>query len=180
MWENCKTDPSVVGMSSSKVSCPPMQCAIHHEDRSLLSEAEWKVIHHSVTFVICSNLDHPCCPSQAHQPHKKMHFKCYFLMEWTLALHKLKSLPPLLSLCAGEYKADMTLSLALQDKVTCKQCNTTATPIDSHTLSPSNLGISLSHGTHSSCGTSCGTSSHISPPHDTTPSSCGACSSCGP
>jgi hypothetical protein len=56
------TDPSVVGMSSSNVSCPPMQCAIHHEDRSLLSEAEWKVIHHSVTIVIPSAW---CCKTRS-------------------------------------------------------------------------------------------------------------------
>ncbi|KAN0128803.1 hypothetical protein V8E53_013390 [Lactarius tabidus] len=111
MWEDCKTDP-LVGMSSSKMSRPPMQHAVCHEDSSMLSEAEWKVICQSATVIIHSNLDPltPAAQAGAHQSHKKM-----------------------------EYEADMTLGLVLQDEVTWKQHDTTATPVDSHTSSPSNL-----------------------------------------
>jgi hypothetical protein len=178
-WEDCKTNDSV-GVSSSNISHPPMQRAIRHEDRSMLSEAEWKAIRHSTMIVIRSNLDvlTPAAQARAHQPCKKMYFKRYFPTEWTQALHELESLAPLLSLCTGEYKANMTLGSVLQDEVTHKQHDTTASPINSHTSSPSNLGIPPSCSAPSSRSTpsSHGASSRIGPPHSA-PSSRGTPSS---
>ncbi|KAN0135291.1 hypothetical protein V8E53_006856, partial [Lactarius tabidus] len=155
-WEDCKTDPSV-GMSSSNMSRPPI-------------EAEWKAICQSVMVIICSNLDPltPAAQARAHQSRKKMYFKHYFPIEWSLALCELESLAHLLSLCAREYKADMTLGSVLQDEVTCKQHDAAATHVDSHTSSPSNLGTP-SRGAPSSCSvpSSCSASSHIGPPRGT-------------
>ncbi|KAN0135766.1 hypothetical protein V8E53_006406 [Lactarius tabidus] len=106
---------------------------IHHEDGSMLTKVERKAVHQSALIVACSNLASLPHTVQLmdNQPHKKIFFKHFFLTDWVKALCKLESLAPLLSLCAGKYKANMTLSMVLQDNFTWFQCDAPTIPSSS-------------------------------------------------
>ena len=116
-WDNCKNN-TFVGMTASNMSCPPMRCAICHENGDVITDAEWKAICQSATLVAHTHLFPLSHVSQtgAKQTRKKMYFKRYFSLEWAAALQELESLAPLLSLCFGEYKADHTLGSVLHDE----------------------------------------------------------------
>jgi hypothetical protein len=88
------------------------------------------VVHQSASIVAHSNLASLPHTVQLvdNQPHKKMFFKHFFLTDWVKALCKLESLAPLLSLCAGKYKANMTLGMVLQDDFTWFQHNAPTIP----------------------------------------------------
>jgi hypothetical protein len=134
-WDDCKNNP-LVGVSSGNVSCP---CDICHVNGTILSKEEWKVICQSTFLVAHTHLQPLTQTSQpgANQSCKKMYFKCFFSKEWAETLWKLEPLAPLLSLCAGEYKAYHTLGAVLHNGVFQPKHDA---PSVSHASTPSSLG----------------------------------------
>ena len=114
-----------------------MQHVVRHENGDMVTNTEWKAIWQSAVLIACTHLYPLILNSQTKQMHKKMHFKQYFEMEWAVALRELKSLAPLLSLCAGEYKANHTLGRVLHD-----DASPPAAPPVSCASTPSSLGPS--------------------------------------
>lgn len=118
-----------------------MRRAVRNVDGSMISEADWKIIRQSATIIARTHLTSLTNTAQleSRQPRKKMFFKRFFLQQWIQALRELESMAPLLSLCAGEYKADMTLGSVLQDEVTQRERDA---PVLSRASTPSSLGLS--------------------------------------
>ena len=168
-WHECKSIPTV-GMTASNMSHPPMQCVICHENGEMVTDVEWKAIWQSAILVAHTHFYPLILTSQTKQTQKKMHFKWYFETEWAVALQELKSLAPLLSLCAREYKANHTLGGVLHNDT-----SPPAAPPVSHASTPSSLGPSrpptcigpLWHTPHHNSLTS----SVPDPPPSTAPSS---------
>ena len=124
-------------MTASDMSCPPMQRGVRYENGDMVTNTEWKAIRQSAVLIARSHLYPLVLNSQTKQTRKKMHFKRYFETEWAVALQELESLAPLLSLCAGEYKANHTLGGVLHN-----DASPPAAPPVSHVSTPSSLGPS--------------------------------------
>ena len=106
-------------MSAGNESRPPMRDIIRHEDRRCLTTEEWKAIRQSAVTVVRTCLEtlstRHLPSSAANVPRKKNFYRRYFLKEWSQALRELELLAPLLTLCAGVWKADKTIGTVLQD-----------------------------------------------------------------
>ncbi|SRR6266702_349136 len=94
-----------------------MHQAIHLANGTGISQSQWKLIQASTCAITYSNLTSlfSTDPCTGNWVHKKIYFKTFFTKEWEVALLKLKATTPLLTLCAGNWKADMTLSTVLSD-----------------------------------------------------------------
>lgn len=90
---------------------------------------------------------------------KKVFFKRHYLLEWSRACRDLEATCLLLSLCAGDWKADHTLASVLPDT-----CTPSAIP-PSRSSTPSSLGPSCVG--HSASRVT----SHTTPPSSLAPSS---------
>jgi hypothetical protein len=116
-FEDYKKAPDIGGSATNK-SRPPMRRVLRHEDGSILTESEWKVVRESAIIIARSRLY--CLYSAASHAtglaRKKKFFKGFFPDQWAAALVELERLVPLTSLCSGEWKADKTLGSVLQDE----------------------------------------------------------------
>jgi hypothetical protein len=115
-YKDCKHDPQV-GITDSNKSRMPMHRAIRHENGTLITLSQWRLIQASACAVAHSTLTNLFAsdPRTAGSPCKKKYFKTYFLEEWQSALIQLETAAPLLVLCAGNWKADLTLGTTLLD-----------------------------------------------------------------
>ncbi|KAH8997900.1 hypothetical protein EDB83DRAFT_2324850 [Lactarius deliciosus] len=136
---HCKTDPDVNSSAGNK-SRPSMQRAIRHEDSSLISKEDWKAMRQSAILISRTRIEtlditpyHKYLLEQVEKgaakksgkstPKKPMEstalkktfYRCFFFKEWFTALQELESVAPPMSLCAGYWKADMTLRSVLPD-----------------------------------------------------------------
>src|SRR6266702_1232622 len=115
-YEDCKSDP-LVGLTQSNKSRPPMHRAIRLTNGTGISLAQWKLIRASACAIAYSNLaslfSTDLCAGN--WVRKKKYFKTFFTKEWEVALLELEAAAPLLTLCASNWKADMTLSTMLSD-----------------------------------------------------------------
>lgn len=115
-YEDCKHDPQV-GLTENNRSRLPTHRVIRHENGTLITPSQWKLIRASTCAVARSTLANlfSSDPRAAGCPRKKKYFKTYFLEEWESALIRLELAAPLLTLCAGHWKADLTLGTILSD-----------------------------------------------------------------
>jgi hypothetical protein len=130
----------------------------------------------SLLLVLTCTASTPPYTQPADRPKKKKFYKLYFLKEWIQALQELKVLAPLISLCSGEWKADLTLENVLQDEPSTRS---EPPPPEPPPLSstPSSVGLShigfsshvshsshLSHSSHIVPSFCVGSPSHVGPP----------------
>jgi hypothetical protein len=113
-WEDCLADP-LSGLTKSNKSRPVMQRALRTEGGTGIALSQWRAIRNSACAVARSALSHlvSCDPRAASMPRRKKYFKTFFPEEWEAALIKLEGAADLLTLCAGRWKADMTLGTVL-------------------------------------------------------------------
>jgi hypothetical protein len=140
-----------------------MQRVLRHEDGSMLAESEWKAIRQSALIVVRTNLYglNTTAPQAAGRPRKKKYYKLFFMNEWVQALRQLEGLAPLVSLCSGEWKVDMTFGNVLQDEP-----SRPVPQVPSHSVPPSRSSTPSSVGPASRVGPAfCSGSpfSHVSP-----------------
>jgi hypothetical protein len=97
---------------------PPMHRSICYEDGTIILETDWKSICEAAVHIARTHL--VSLTSSGHvsegQQHKKMFYKHQFPVQWDNTMRELEKMAPLLSLCAGSWKADMVLGSVLQDK----------------------------------------------------------------
>ena len=139
-----------------------MKHTIRHDDGRHISDDKWKAIRQSAILVARTFLD-PLDPQgilSAGQPRKIFFYKNNFQNRWNRALSKLEVVAPLMSFCAGTWKADLTLGSVLQDTTLSK--NPAPGP-PSRSSTPSSLAPSRIRST----------SSHMPPP-STGPSRAGS------
>ena len=112
---DCKDDAEV-GMSASNRSCPPMHRSIRYSNGQIISESDWKSICEAAVHIARTHL--VCLDSRVGvgQRRKKIFYKRQFPAKWDQALRELEKMAPLLSYCAGSWKADMVLGAVLQDE----------------------------------------------------------------
>jgi hypothetical protein len=145
----------------------------------MLEELEWKAIRQSALIVARTHLYclKTSAPQAAGRVRKKSYYKRFFLNEWVQALRTLEGLAPLVSLCAGEWKADMTLGTVLQDEPSCSVplVPSPSVPL-SHSSTPSSVGPAsrgpASHGSpasHTAPASSISTSSSVARSHHPLP-----------
>ncbi|KAH9024324.1 hypothetical protein EDB85DRAFT_2150570 [Lactarius pseudohatsudake] len=124
-------------------SRPPMLRAIRREDGTLVSDDDWKAMRQSAVLIVRTRIQpldvtpyykyfteqveksnakgakksgkKPGESTTQQAKVKKTFYKRFFFKEWFAALQELESAVPLMSLCAGYWKADMTLGLVLPD-----------------------------------------------------------------
>jgi hypothetical protein len=115
-YEDCAQDP-LVGINENNKSRLAMHRVIRHEDGSLITPSQWRLIRASTCAVARSTLGNlfSSDPRAAGDPRKKKYFKTYFPAEWERALIRIEDAAPLLKLCAGRWKADLTLGTILSD-----------------------------------------------------------------
>ncbi|KAH9063696.1 hypothetical protein EDB83DRAFT_2601210 [Lactarius deliciosus] len=140
---HCKMDPDVNSSAGNK-SQPSMQHAICHKDSSLISKEDWKAMHQSAILISHTHIEtlditpyhkylleqvkkgtakklgkstskKPMESTAQQLKLKKTFYRCFFFKEWFMALQELESVAPLMSLCTGYWKADMTLGSVLPD-----------------------------------------------------------------
>lgn len=92
-----------------------MRRVIRDETGEMISPAEWKSIRKSAAVVFATHLEvlpisRLLAPGR---PCKKNFYKRHFAKEWNRAIKALESVAPLLSLCSGTWKADLTLGSVL-------------------------------------------------------------------
>ncbi|KAH9164767.1 hypothetical protein EDB89DRAFT_1911915 [Lactarius sanguifluus] len=163
---HCKKDPDVNSSAGNK-SRPPMQCAICHEDGSLISEEDWKAMHQSAVLISRTHIEtlditpyHKYLSEQVEKGTtkklgksiskkpmestaqqlklKKTFYRRFFFKEWFAALQELESVAPLMSLCTGYWKADMTLGSVLPDTRLDLPTPASSHGASSHAATPSN------------------------------------------
>ena len=107
-----------MGVSASNRSCPPMHRSLRYPNGHIISELDWKSIREATIHIARKHL----VPLDSLAPHvgtgqrrKKTLYKRQFLSKWDKAMRELKKMAPLLSYCAGSWKADMVLGSVLQD-----------------------------------------------------------------
>jgi hypothetical protein len=91
--------------------------AARHRNGNLLMDSEWKVIRQSAISIIRAHLLSIDTSGFAAvgRPRKKTFYRHFFSDEWTQAVMELEHVAPLLSLCAGTWKAELTLGSVLHD-----------------------------------------------------------------
>ena len=83
----------------------------------MITEAKWRTIHQATILVAHAHL-YSLNMSKfrtAGQPQKKGFLQVFFHNIWFSTLEELEVMSPLLSLCAGIWKVDMTLMSVMQD-----------------------------------------------------------------
>ncbi|KAH9172292.1 hypothetical protein EDB89DRAFT_2069957 [Lactarius sanguifluus] len=128
---DCKVDAEVNSSAGNK-SRPPMLRAIHREDGTLVSNDDWKAMRQSAVLIARTHIQpldvtpyYKYFTEQVEKSNAKGAKKSgkkkpgesttQQAKEWFAALQELKTTVPLMSLCAGYWKADMTLRLVLPD-----------------------------------------------------------------
>lgn len=145
---DCEADPDV-RVSAGNTSRPPMRRAIRNEDGSVLTDKDWKNIRLTALSVARTHLYSltTTAPQAAGMSRKKKYFKTFFSHEWAKALRKLERLAPLVSLCAGDWKADQTLAAVLL-------AEPPPIPPSSRESTPSSVGLTSRAGSTSHAGSS--------------------------
>lgn len=113
-YEDCQND-SLVGLTASNKSRPPMHRVIRLENGCGIPFSQWKSIRASACAIARSTLGSLVSkdPRAATRVRKKKYFKMFFPKEWEVATTQLEAAAPLLALCAGNWKADLTLGVVL-------------------------------------------------------------------
>ncbi|KAH9007649.1 hypothetical protein EDB85DRAFT_2165368 [Lactarius pseudohatsudake] len=140
---DCKVDAEV-NSSAGNLSRPPMLRTIRREDGTLVSDNDWKAMRQSAILIVRTRIQpldvtpyykyfteqveksnakgakksgkkKPGESTTQQAKVKKMFYKRFFFKEWFMALQELESAVPLMLLCAGYWKADMTLGSVLPD-----------------------------------------------------------------
>ncbi|KAH8990955.1 hypothetical protein EDB83DRAFT_2535066 [Lactarius deliciosus] len=117
---------------------------IRHEDSTLVSDNNWKAMHQSAFLIVRTRIQllnvtpyykyfteqveksnakgakksgkkKPRESTTQQAKVKKTFYKHFFFKEWFVALQELETTVPLMLLCAGYWKADMTLGSVLPD-----------------------------------------------------------------
>ncbi|KAF8269185.1 hypothetical protein EI94DRAFT_1799465 [Lactarius quietus] len=120
LWtlRDCLKDPDV-GVSSANWSHPPMRHSICHPNGMTIDKAEWKSICEATAIVARTRLECLDCSGRLAPglSCKKKFYKRHFATEWNVVLWELEGMAPLLSLCAGSWKADAVLGRESPRKV---------------------------------------------------------------
>lgn len=109
-WEDCQNDP-LVGLTASNRSRPPVHKVIRHKTGTGVTPSQWKSIRASALAVTSSTLAGLTTrdPRAANVPRGKRYFKTFFPKQWEAALLELEAAASILTLCAGNWKADLVL-----------------------------------------------------------------------
>jgi hypothetical protein len=104
----------------SNRSRPPVHKVIRHKNGTGVTPSQWKSIRASALAVTASVLaglsTHD--PRAANMPCGKRYFKTFFPKEWEAALFELEAAAPVLTLCAGNWKADLVLGTVSSKAIT--------------------------------------------------------------
>ncbi|KAH9159214.1 hypothetical protein EDB89DRAFT_2084379 [Lactarius sanguifluus] len=140
---DCKVDAEVNSSAGNK-SQPPMLHTICRKDGTLVSDDDWKAMRQSAVLIARTHIQpldvtpyykyfteqveksnakgakksgkkKPGESTTQQAKVKKTFYKRFFFKEWFAALQELETAVPLMSLCAGYWKADMTLGSVLPD-----------------------------------------------------------------
>jgi hypothetical protein len=122
-------DP-LAGLTKSNKSRPTMHRALRTEDGIGITLSQWRAIRNSACSVAWSALVHLVSrdPSAASIPRKKKYFKTFFPEEWEAALIQLESATHILKLCAGRWKADMTLGTVISSTISSQPPSSRPSP----------------------------------------------------
>ncbi|KAH9011384.1 hypothetical protein EDB85DRAFT_2159982 [Lactarius pseudohatsudake] len=163
---DCKVNAEV-NSSPGNLSRPPMLRAIRCEDGTLVNDDDWKAMRQSAVLIVHTRIlpldvtpyykyfteqveksntkgakksrKKPGESTTQQAKVKKTFYKHFFFKEWFAALQELKSAVPLMSLCAGYWKADMTLRSVLPDiRVNLPTPATSHVGMSSRAATPSN------------------------------------------
>jgi hypothetical protein len=147
-----------------------MRRAVRHENGDLLTDLEWKAIRQSAALIARTHfmsLDRSGFGA-AGRSRKKAYYKRYFNDVWIRAIRELERVAPLLSLCAGTWKADMTLGSVISDD----RISELPSPPPTNIAPPSLAATPSSIGSHSHVAPhSSSTSRSAAPSRASTPSS---------
>ena len=149
-----------MNISVTNMSRPSMKHSIQLKTGAPIMDLQWKAICQAALQVFRRHLAHLANPPNTDAVKcKKVFFNCHYLLEWSQACRDLEATCPLLSLCAGDWKADHTLASMLPDTHTPSAIPPSHSSTPS-SLGPSRVGHSASHVT-----------SHTIPPSSLAPSS---------
>lgn len=140
LWTLADAKKDASAFSAKNQSRPSMKHCIRHEDGSEITHEEWRDIRRSARFAIGRFLNSKVIGAQPLIPHdnRKSFFREHHSNEWLGACYALESAHKIVSLCAGNWKAEHILSSLLTSKRSAekraakrKEINTSAAPSSS-------------------------------------------------
>jgi hypothetical protein len=109
-FEECKAD-ATVGFSNGNSSRPNMFRALRHNNGDPITKGEWKAVIASANLVVhdLTKLSADCACTRS-----MTHFREKHYADWQLAIEKIEQLQPLLTTCAGHWKASHVIGYRLR------------------------------------------------------------------